>query len=125
MKNSTGRKSNEKGSKVIKEHERDVKNFVTTSSDRSVTKVVDVNETFKLGERSFFHNDTAVSAYPSLEDDRMMYQLYYGNDNNKTLSNISILAVVSPSWPWHEKEFSSKFDYFLTKSLPISSRRIW
>jgi len=39
----------------------------------------------------------------------MVYQLYYGNGNIKTLPNISILAVVSPSWPWDEKEFSSGF----------------
>ena len=101
---------------------------VTTSIDRSVTellretgsKKVDVNAT----PPQLFH--PAVQAgrgYPSLEDDRMVKQLYYGQEEERQNRNISITVVVDGGWPWDEREFAGNchsqtqpYAYFFNQS---------
>ena len=55
---------------------------------------------------SLFHIPNNTNAYPSLEDDRMVQQLYYRQENERVAKNLSITVVVDGGWAWDEKEFA-------------------
>ena len=81
--------------------------FVTTGLDRSVMELFEKKKQPSYTKvPSLFHIPNRTNAYPSLEDDRMVQQLYYRQENERVAKNLSITVVVDGGWAWDEKEFA-------------------
>ena len=81
--------------------------FVTSGLDRSITQLFkERKHLLHSKEPSLFHVENLTHAYPSLEDDRMVQQLYCRQEKGKAGRNLSIIVVVDGGWPWDEKEFA-------------------